>query len=128
MKKLGLILMLTLFVSACASAPTTDTTQPSTDTTIEAARDAETGLLIDEATGLLKMTMLELAQFDGQNGHKAFVSVDGQVYDVSGNRKWRNGTHENGIVAGVDVTDYMSTSPHGTDILKEFTIVGMVTE
>jgi len=37
-----------------------------TDTTIEAARDAETGLLFDEATGLLKMTMVELAQFDGQ--------------------------------------------------------------
>jgi len=27
MKKLGLILILTLFVSACASTPTTDTTQ-----------------------------------------------------------------------------------------------------
>lgn len=130
MKKIILVLMLSLFVSACSSTQTTPTESNNTptDATADPARDAETGLLIDASTGLLTMTLDELAQFDGKDGHFAFVAVEGQVYDVSDDRKWRNGVHEDGIVAGIDATDYMSSSPHGMDILKDFTVIGTLVQ
>ncbi|HPD57198.1 MAG TPA: cytochrome b5 domain-containing protein [Smithellaceae bacterium] len=65
-----------------------------------------------------------LAKHDGQEGRQALVAVDGKVYDVTGNRLWKNGTHMNRHQAGVDLTEAIAASPHGMDVLKKIQIRG----
>jgi len=38
-------------------------------------------------------TTTELAEFDGRNGHPAYVAVKGVVYDVSNVPQWKGGKH-----------------------------------
>ena len=65
----------------------------------------------------------ELANYDGMNGSAAYVAVNGVVYDVSNVKQWRTGRHE-GNVAGIDLTDIIQQSPHGTSILDGLPVVG----
>ena len=60
-----------------------------------------------------------LAQHDGKEGRKAFVAVEDKVYEVTGNRLWKNGVHMNRHQAGVDLTEAIAASPHGKDILAK---------
>ena len=48
-------------------------------------------------------TTTELAEFDGRNGHPAYVAVKGVVYDVSNVPQWKGGKHH-GNLAGRDLT------------------------
>lgn len=68
-------------------------------------------------------TKAELSKYDGLNGNKAYVAIDGKVYDVSNNRQWHNGQHEN-YKAGTDLTQDMKNSPHGTRVLEGLPVVG----
>ena len=88
-------------------------------------------LMVDEANvenndpsqAVRTFTLDELAQFNGQNGNKAYIAVDGKVYDVTSIGAWSGGTH-NGIVAGTDATEAIATAPHGRSVLDNLTIVG----
>jgi predicted heme/steroid binding protein len=68
-------------------------------------------------------TLKELAQYNGQNGAKAYVACNGKVYDVTDVPQWNNGGHH-GHVAGTDLTDVISQSPHGDSVLQNLTVVG----
>ena len=114
MKKLIIILSISLGLFGCTTPNTSE--EPSTPSTGEVQTD------------LLELTLEELAQFDGKGDNKAYVAVDGNVYDVTGNRKWLDGEHEQGMTAGKDLSDFISSAPHGKDILKQFTIVGKLVE
>lgn len=129
MKKIIVILSLSILLFGCTTSNPDINVPKNPDTNNgDASIDAETGLTIDVETGLLQMTIDKLAQFDGKNGNKAFVAIDGNVYDVTGNRKWLNGDHEKGMSAGRDLSAFISGAPHGYDILKEFTMVGKIVE
>ncbi len=41
----------------------------------------------------VNLTKEEFKQYDGKDGHKAYVAVDGTVYDVTGVEAWQNGEH-----------------------------------
>lgn len=69
-------------------------------------------------------TLEDLKKYDGQNGNPAYVAVNGNVYDVTNAKKWKNGKHVSGVVAGVDLTNTIGNSPHGTSVLKDVPIVG----
>lgn len=58
-----------------------------------------------------------LSKHDGKEGREALVAVDGKVYDVTGNRLWKNGAHMNRHQAGTDLTEAIAASPHGRDVL-----------
>lgn len=58
-----------------------------------------------------------LSQHDGKEGRPAFVAVEGKVYEVTGNRLWKNGAHMNRHQAGLDLTEAIAASPHGKDVL-----------
>ena len=66
----------------------------------------------------------ELKKFDGKNGENAYIAVDGRVYDVTDNKKWKCGNHY-GIKAGNDVSDYFK-SCHKSEkkILKKMKPIG----
>ena len=68
-------------------------------------------------------TLDELKTYNGQNGNPAYVVVSGVVYDVTNSSKWKNGKHET-VVAGVDLTSAMPSSPHGSKVLSDLPIVG----
>ncbi|WP_414049152.1 cytochrome b5 domain-containing protein [Macrococcus animalis] len=65
----------------------------------------------------------KLKAFDGKDGHKAYVAVNGTVYDVSDVEMWKEGKH-NGLEAGKDLTDGFKSSPHGGGFLKDLKVVG----
>lgn len=68
-------------------------------------------------------TVEELAKYDGKNGNKAYVAVDGKVYDVTDVEAWKGGEHQ-GNKAGQDLTEAIKDAPHGVDPLKDAVEIG----
>jgi predicted heme/steroid binding protein len=71
----------------------------------------------------VEMTLEELALFDGRNGNKAYVAVNGIIYDVTNSSLWSNGGH-NGFRAGQDLSVAIMSSPHGLSTLERLPVVG----
>lgn len=67
-------------------------------------------------------TLAELAAFDGKDGRKAYVAVDGTVYDVSDVPQWSGG-HQ-GLTPGQDHSAAIEQSPHGKNVLRNLPVVG----
>lgn len=88
-------------------------------TKLERTFTAEERRLIDE----VKLTPEELAKFDGQQGQKAYVAVNGVVYDMSELGSWKRGKHH-GVKAGADVTEKFVKSGHGRAKLQKMPVVG----
>ena len=121
---IGIILM--LLISGCAAeTPIAEAFEPKPIEVNGETIDEITGLRIAVESGLLLVTLEELAQFNGKDGNFAFVAVDGQIYDVTNEPNWRNGDH-NGQQAGQDVSAYITGAPHGKGILERFTVVGKI--
>lgn len=72
---------------------------------------------------LREFTLEELAQYNGKDGNPAYVAVNGKVYDVTDVPAWRGGSHQS-VSAGVDATEFITKSPHGTSVLNGLKIVG----
>jgi predicted heme/steroid binding protein len=74
------------------------------------------------------LTIEELAQYDGKDGRKAYVAVDGIIYDMTDSSAWRLGMH-NGFQAGKDLTEAIkNVSPHGVSKLSNVPRVGRLAE
>jgi len=68
-----------------------------------------------------------LTQYDGVDGHKAYIAVNGIVYDVTALKGWKNGEHH-GLKAGSDLTAAFMKSNHGNSVLSKLKIVGKYSE
>jgi predicted heme/steroid binding protein/uncharacterized membrane protein len=68
----------------------------------------------------------ELRANDGQEGRPAYVVYQGQVYDVSESRMWRQGTHVRRHQAGNDLTDELAAAPHDTSVFERVPLVGQL--
>ena len=77
---------------------------------------------VTEIPKIKEYTLNELAEYNGKNG-KAYVAYQGKVYDVSNSSLWKGGKHK-GHNAGMDLTWQISKAPHGSEILKDFPVVG----
>lgn len=76
----------------------------------------------------LTLTIKELAQYDGKDGRKAYVAVDGIIYDITDSIPWKLGMH-NGFQAGNDLTETIkNVSPHGVSKLINVPKVGKIIE
>ncbi len=60
-----------------------------------------------------------LQAYDGKNGHRAYVALNGYVYDVTEVPQWQGGHHYKGMVAGTDLTSNIGLSPHGAGIIND---------
>jgi predicted heme/steroid binding protein len=76
---------------------------------------------------LIELTLEELAVFDGTNGKKAYIAVDGFIYDVTDSSSWSNGSH-NGFRAGNDLSIAINSSPHGKSFLTRVPKIGILVE
>lgn len=74
------------------------------------------------------MTLEKLQHYNGQNGRKAYVAYKGKIYDVTGNRFWKNGIHKRIHKAGLDLTEAMENAPHAEEVFYGFPIVGILKE
>ena len=77
--------------------------------------------------GTQTFTLEELAEYDGIGENKAYIAVDGKVYDVTNREGWGEGNH-NGAIAGTDLTELILSSPHGKDVLRGLTVVGTLAD
>lgn len=72
------------------------------------------------------MTLQELAQYDGKDGRKAYVAVNGTIYDLTDSERWQNGHHEGAHQAGADLTEELKAAPHVRSVIERFPVVGKV--
>jgi predicted heme/steroid binding protein len=73
-----------------------------------------------------KITQIELAQNNGQNGKPAYVAFKGKIYDVSDSAFWLYGEHMGTHNAGKDLTEEMEMAPHGEETLQRMKQVGVL--
>lgn len=119
MKKIVMWLIITTFILTL-SACTVDNPAPDKE---DNKPDPEEEVIEDE---LLELTLEQLSMYDGKDGNKAYIAVDGDIYDVTD--EWTNGFH-NGINAGQDVTEDIMGAPHGESVLQNLEKVGtLITE
>ena len=72
-------------------------------------------------------TLEELAQYDGLEGRKAYIAVDGIVYDVTEIPQWKDGIHQGRFQAGKDYSkEIRSESPHGLSMLSRAEKIGVL--
>lgn len=74
------------------------------------------------------MTLAELAEQDGRDGHRAYIAVNGTVYDVTDSPHWKNGLHPPDHQAGQDLTDELSKAPHVRAVIERFPVVSTLEE
>ena len=65
-----------------------------------------------------------LCQFDGKDGRPAYIAYKGIIYDASGSKLWKNGTHMMKHAGGNDLTDMLRNAPHGEDKVLALPPVG----
>ena len=81
-----------------------------------------------DAIAVFGITIDELKKMDGHDGKKAYVSVEGKVYDVSELSFWRNGPHQGDLhLAGNVLTkEILTDSPIGLAKLDRAYLVGLL--
>jgi predicted heme/steroid binding protein len=74
------------------------------------------------------MTLAELAGYDGRDGRKAYIAVNGTIYDVTESPRWENGLHPPDHQAGQDLTAELASAPHVRAVVERFPVVGNLEE
>lgn len=121
-KKNVLIIMAMVFalvLAGCGNNASSNTENNANNSQTETSQQTETS----ESAGLQEFTLEELAAYNGKDGNKAYIAVDGKVYDVTDSPAWANGGH-NGFEAGQDLTEAIKKAPHGLKVLDSLTQVG----
>lgn len=70
-------------------------------------------------------TPQQLALRNGVDKPEVWVAFEGNIYDVSKSRLWRDGKHYEHW-AGQDLTSELAKAPHTRKVFDKFTIVGKV--
>lgn len=89
-------------------------------------KDSPTSTQSADTSNVKTFTKDELAKYNGENGNDAYVAYKNVVYDVTNHSKWKNGQH-NGQKAGTDLTEAISSSPHGVKVFQDLPVVGQYT-
>ncbi len=71
-----------------------------------------------------EFTPKELESFSGEKGSPAYTSYRGKVFDVSQSPLWVDGEHMASHLAGKDLTQEISSAPHGGEVFEQFPQAG----
>jgi predicted heme/steroid binding protein/uncharacterized membrane protein len=77
------------------------------------------------ATETQEFDEASLKERNGDNDTPVYVAYKGKVYDLSGSKLWKTGTHMNRHHAGADMTTDIQSAPHTPDVLEKFPQVGI---
>lgn len=121
MKKTVFILFLAtiLMLYGCSGSSNPQATPPAEPAAVESEQSAA-------ADSSLEMTLDDLAKYNGKDGVKAYVAVDGVIYDVTDVPPWAGGIHQGKYQAGIDATELIKKSPHGKNVLEKLKVVGKI--
>jgi predicted heme/steroid binding protein len=78
-------------------------------------------------TELPIITRNQLALRNGQDKPEIWVAFQGNVYEVTASRLWKNGKHYEHW-AGQDLTDELKDAPHTEKVFDKFKIIGKLKE
>ena len=73
-----------------------------------------------------EFTLQELAQYDGQDGRRAYVAFEGRVYDVTDSKLWKAGQHMRRHQAAADLTKEVGDAPHDASVFERVPVVGRI--
>ena len=120
------ILLIAIFTFAgCASGLPEETTSDISSETGSMTDDESKSQESSSEENLRVFSLEELSEYDGKGGRKAYVAVDGFIYDVTDVSAWRDGSHFRGTTAGKDLSDVLfNDAPHGARVLENLTVVG----
>lgn len=76
----------------------------------------------------LRLTEMELREYNGERGRPAYIAYDGIVYDVSDAPNWRRGMHRELHYAGLDLTRSLRKAPHDARVFQRVRRVGVLIE
>ncbi len=105
------ILILLLILPGCSPSSAQQPAPPVTDT---------------ESVQVNELTLDDLAKYNGKDGAKAYIAVDGVVYDVTDVPPWAGGIHQDKYQAGIDASSLIEQSPHGKKVLEKLPVVGKI--
>lgn len=71
-----------------------------------------------------RFTLDELKTYDGTRGNRILIAAQGEVWDVSSSRMWKDGEHAMRHHAGEDLTEHLKDAPHDPDVLERYEKVG----
>ncbi len=71
-----------------------------------------------------EFTSKELESFNGKKGAPVYTSYQGKVFDVSESPLWVDGEHMDSHLAGRDLTQEISSAPHGAEVFERFLQIG----
>ncbi len=75
-----------------------------------------------EKPNLPEITRSQLALHNGQDKSTIWIAWEGNVYDVSDSRLWKNGRHYEHW-AGQDLTLELQDAPHAEWVFEKFDVV-----
>jgi predicted heme/steroid binding protein len=76
---------------------------------------------------LKSITRTQLSLRNGQDKPDVWVAYQGQVYDVSASRLWREGKHYEHW-AGQDLTNELPDAPHTDEVFSRFKVIGKLVQ
>jgi predicted heme/steroid binding protein/uncharacterized membrane protein len=74
----------------------------------------------------MELSLEELAEKDGKEGRPVYIAHEGKIYDVSGSKLWKTGSHMRRHSSGRDLTVDIGAAPHGPEVLQRYPQVGVV--
>jgi len=111
------LLIILSFVGACGSTITQQT-----------GNDMEASSSGTDDTTVQTFTIDELSKFDGKDGNKAYIAIDGTVYDVTEIAQWGNRLHAGKFLAGKDYTEELKNAPHDIGKLADAIKIGTLVQ
>ncbi|MDZ4713957.1 MAG: cytochrome b5 domain-containing protein [Cytophagales bacterium] len=74
---------------------------------------------------LPSITGAQLALRNGQDKPEIWIAYQGNVYEVTASRLWRDGKHYEHW-AGQDLTDELKDAPHTEEVFARFKVIGVL--
>lgn len=91
-------------------------------------KEFQSDYIREETTDMLILTKEELANFNGENGNPAYISIDGIIYDISNVDLFKQSPYNN-LKFGTDVTeDFYELNDGDESILRDIPMVGLLAE
>jgi len=72
-----------------------------------------------------QITVSQLSLRNGQDNKEIWVAFQGNVYDVSNSKLWKNGKHYEHW-AGQDLTEELKDAPHTEKVFDKFEQIGLL--
>ena len=76
------------------------------------------------SNGTGKLTLDDLAAYDGKEGLPAYFAFEGQIYDATQSKLWKQGTHMGRHNAGNNLTEALKLAPHDREKVFAMSLVG----